>query len=171
MDRQENIEMKTRRATANPGEGQVQSFFNKESLRFYPVDSADHLTEGKPDTLRPGSMRRVAQILAILVIFLLPAAGYGSPLSDELFNQPLPSLDKKIVLVTDFYRTFHVYECLVDVRIEEGVIFAIELSDPNVHELKRIKDFLGNNFSNLKKHGFSKLSIYIGKTRYIWEVK
>jgi len=92
-------------------------------------------------------------------------------LSDELFNQPLPSLDKKIVLVTDFYRTFHVYECLVDVRIEEGVIFAIELSDPNVHELKRIKDFLGNNFSNLKKHGFSKLSIYIGKTRYIWEVK
>jgi hypothetical protein len=60
---------------------------------------------------------------------------------------------------------------LVDVRIEDGVVFAIELSDPNVHALKRMKDFLGNNFSNLKKHGFSKLSIYIGKTRYIWEIK
>jgi hypothetical protein len=163
--------MKTRRATANPGEGQVQWFSNKESLRFYPEDSADQLTEGKPDTLRPGSMRRVAQILAILVMILLPAAGYGSPLSDELYNQPLPSLNTKIVMVTDFYRTFHVYECLVDVRIEEGVIFAIELSNPNIHALKRMKDFLGNNFSNLKKHGFSKLSIYIGKTRYIWEIK
>jgi hypothetical protein len=163
--------MKTRLATANPGEGQVQWLSSKESLRFYPEDSADHLTEGKPDTLRAGSMRRVAQILAILVMILLPAAGYGSPLSDELYNQPLPSLNKKIVMVTDFYRTFHVYECLVDVRIEEGVIFAIELNDPNIHTLKRMKNFLGNNFSNLKKHGFSKLSIYIGKTRYIWEVK
>ena len=116
-------------------------------------------------------MGRVAQILAILVMILLPAGGYGSPLSAELHNHPVPSLDAKIVMVTAFYRAFHVYECLVDVRIEEGITFAIELSNPNTHELKRMKDFLGNNFSNLKRHGFSKLSIWIGKTRYVWEVR
>jgi hypothetical protein len=116
-------------------------------------------------------MGRVAQILAILVMILLPSGGYGSPLSDELHNQPVPSLDAKIVMVTTFYRAFHVYECLVDVRIEEGITFAIELSNPNTHELKQMKDFLGNNFSNLKRHGFSKLSIWIGKTRYVWEVR
>ncbi len=158
-------------AKANPGEGQVPGFFDKESLSFYPDDRGDPLTEGKPKTLRPGLIGRVAPILAILVMILLPAAGYGSPLSDELYNQPIPSLNKKIVMVTDFYRTFHVHECLVDVRIEEGIIFAIELIDPNTYELKKMKDFLGNNFSNLKRHGFSKLSIWIGKTRYIWEVK
>jgi len=116
-------------------------------------------------------MRGVAQILAILVMVLLPAGGYGSPLSDELHNQPPPSLNAKIVTIINFYRAFHVYECLVDVRIEEGSTFAIELKDPNTPELKQMKEFLGNNFSNLKRHGFSKLSILTGKTRYVWEVK
>ena len=163
--------MKSLGATANPVEGQVPWLFHKESLSLYPEDSGDHLTLLKPNTLRTGSMGRVAQILAILVMILLPAGGYGSPLSDELHNQPVPSLDAKIVMVTTFYRAFHVYECLVDVRIEEGITFAIELSNPNTHELKQMKDFLGNNFSNLKRHGFSKLSIWIGKTRYVWEVR
>jgi len=116
-------------------------------------------------------MRRIAQILAILVMILLPAGGYGFSLSDELYKQPAASLNAKIVMVTNFYRAFHVYESLLDVRIEEGIAFAIELSNPNTHELKQMKDFLGNNFSNLKKHGFSKLSIWIGKTRYVWDVK
>jgi hypothetical protein len=116
-------------------------------------------------------MRRVAQILAILIMVLLPAWAYGSSLGDELYNQPVPSLNAKIVMVTDFYWAFHVYECLVDVRIEDGITFAIELSNPNTYELKQMKDFLGNNFSNLKRHGFNKLSIWIGKTRYVWEVK
>lgn len=165
------MKMKSLGATANPVEGQVPWLFHKESLSFYPEDSGDHLTQLKPKTLRPGSMGRVAQILAILVMILLPAGGYGSPLSDELHNQAVPSLDAKIVMVTTFYRAFHVYECLVDVRIEEGITFAIELSNPNTHELKQMKDFLGNNFSNLKRHGFSKLSIWIGKTRYVWEVR
>jgi hypothetical protein len=171
VDREENMKMKSLVATANPGESQVPCLFNKESLGFYPEDSADHFKELKPKTLRPGSMRRVAQILAILVMILLPAGGYGSPLSGELHNQPVRSLNEKIVMVTNFYRTFHVYECLVDVRIEDGITFAIELSDPNTHELNQIKDFLGTNFSNLKRHGFSKLSIWIGKTRYVWDVK
>ena len=171
VDREENMKMKSLGATANPDEGQVPWFFNKQSLSFYPEDSGDPLTELKPKTLRPGSMRMIAQILAILVMILLPAGGYGSPLSDELYNQPVPSLNAKIVMVTNFYRAFHVYESLVDVRIEEGITFAIELSNPNTHELKYMKDFLGNNFRNLKRHGFSKLSIWIGKTRYVWEVK
>ena len=116
-------------------------------------------------------MRRIAQILAILVMILLPAGGYGFSLSDELYKQPAASLNAKILMVTNFYRAFHVYESLLDVRIEEGIAFAIELSNPNAHELKQMKDFLGNNLINLKKHGFSKLSIWIGKTRYVWDVK
>lgn len=171
VDREENMKMKSLGATANPGEGQVPWFFNKESLSFYPEDSGDPLTELKPKTLRPGSLRMIAQILAILVMILLPAGGYGSPLSDELYNQPVPFLNAKIVMVINFYRAFHVYESLVDVRIEEGITFAIELRNPNTHELKHMKEFLGNNFSNLKRHGFSKLSVWIGKTRYVWEVK
>jgi hypothetical protein len=171
VDREENTKMKSLGATGNPGEGQVPWVFNKESLGFCSKDSADPLTELKPKPLKPGSMRMIAQILAILVMILLPAGGYGSPLSDELYNQPLPSLNAKIVLVIDFYRAFHVYESLLDVRIEEGITFAIELSNPNTHELEQMKDFLGKNFSNLKKHGFSKLSIWIGKTRYVWDVK
>ena len=163
--------MKSLGATANPVEGQAPWSFHKESHSFYPGDSGDNLTEVKTKTLRPGSKRGVAQILAILVMVLLPAGGYGSPLSDELYKQPLPSLNAKIVMVTDFYRAFHVYHCLVDVRIEEGITFAIELKNPNTHELKQMKEFLGNNFSNLKRHGFSKLSIWIGKTRLVWEVK
>ena len=165
--------MKSLRATVNPIEGQVPWSFHKESLSFFPEDSGDHLTELKTKSLRPGSMRGVAQILAILVMVmvLLPAGGYGSPLSDELHNQPPPSLNTKIVMVTNFYRAFHVYECLVDVRIEEGSTFAIELKNPNTPELKQMKDFLGNNFSNLKRHGFRRLSIRIGDTRYVWEVK
>ena len=127
--------------------------------------------ELKPKNLGPGSMRRAAQILAILGMILLPAGGYGSSLSDELYKQPVASLNAKIVMVTNFYRAFHVYESLLDVRIEEGIAFAIELSNPNTHELKQMKDFLGNNLINLKKHGFSKLSIWIGKTRYVWDVK
>ncbi len=165
------MKMKSLGATANPVEGQVPWSFHKESLSFYPGDSGDHLTELKTKTFNPGSMRGVAQTLAILVMVLLPAGGYGSPLSHDLHNQPPPSLNKKIVMVTNFYRAFHVYECLVDVRIEEGSTFAIELKNPNIHELKQMKDFLGNNFSNLKRHGFSKLSIWIGKTRLVWEVK
>jgi len=171
VDRGENMDMKPPGATASPGEGQVPWFFNKKPLSFYLEDSGDPLTELKPKTLRPGSIRMTAQILAILVMILLPAGGYGSPLSDELYNQPVPSLNAKIVMVTNFYRAFHVYESLVDVRIEEGITFAIELSNPNTHELKYMKDFLGNNFSNLKRHGFSKLSIWIGKARYVWDVK
>ncbi len=116
-------------------------------------------------------MRRIVQILAILGMILPPVGGYGSPLSHELYNQPVPSLNAEIVMVTNFYRAFHVYESLLDVRIEEGITFAIELSNPNTHELEKMKDFLGTNFSNLKKHGFSKLSIWIGKMRYVWEVK
>jgi len=163
--------MKSLGATANPVEGQVPWSFHKESLSFYPGDSGDHLTELKPKTLRPGSVRGVAQFLAVLILVLLPAGGYGSPLSDELYNQPLPSLNAKIVMVTNFYRAFHVYRCLVDVRIEEGITFAIELRNPNTYELKQMKDFLGDNFSNLKRHGFSRLSILTGENRYVWEVK
>ena len=125
----------------------------------------------KTKALRPRAMRRIAQTLTVLVMILLPAGGFGSPLSDELYNQPVPALYEKIALVTDFYRAFHIYECLVAVRIEEGVTFDIELSDPNDHELKRMQDFLGKGFSRLKRHGFSRLSIRIGETRYIWEVK
>jgi hypothetical protein len=165
------MKMKSLATTANPGEGHFPWLFNKKSLSFYPKDSGGHLTDLEPKTSRTGSMRRVAQILAILVMILLPAGGYGSPLSDELYNQPVPALNEKIVMVTNFYRAFHVYECLVDVRIEEGITFAIELSNPNTHQLKQMKDFLGDNLSNLKRHGFSKLSIWIDKTRYVWDVK
>ncbi len=165
------MKMKSLGAKANPVEGQVPWSFHEESPSFYPGDSGDHLTELKTKTFRPGFRRGAPQILAILVMVLLPAGGYGSPLSDELHNQPLASLNAKIAMVTNFYRAFHVYECLVDVRIEEGSTFAIELKNPNTHELKQMKDFLGNNFRNLKRHGFSKFSILIGKTRYVWEVK
>ena len=171
MEREENIKMKSLGATANPVEAQFPRSSHKESLDFYLGDSGDHLTELKPKTLRSGSMRGIAQILAILIMVLLPVGGYGSPLSDELQKQPLPSLNAKIVMVTNFFRAFRVYQCLVDVRIEEGVIFTIELKNPNIHELKQMKDFLGDNFSNLKRHGFSKLSILTGETRYVWEVK
>jgi hypothetical protein len=171
VDREINMKMKYPGAEANPSEGRVPWFPQKEPSGFYAEDRGDYLTVLKPKTLRPGSMIMVAQILAVLVMILLPAGGYGSPLSDELYSQPAPSLDAKIEMVTDFYRMFHLYECLVDVRIEEGITFAIELDNPNTNELEQMRDFLGNHFSNLKRHGFSKLSISIGKTRYVWEVK
>jgi len=104
-------------------------------------------------------------------MILLPTGGFGSPLGNELYNQPVPPLYEKIVMVADFYRAFHIYECLVDVKIEDGFTFDIELINPNAHELRQMKDFLGNDFSKLKRHGFSRLSIRIGKTRYVWEVK
>ncbi len=125
----------------------------------------------KPKTLGPRSRRIVAQTLAILIMIILPAVGLGGSLGDELYNQPIPSPSEKIVMVTDFIRTFHIYDCLMSVQIEEGVTFGIELSNPNDHELKRMQDFLGKGFSRLKRHGFSRLSIRIGETRYIWEVK
>jgi hypothetical protein len=171
VHREINMKMKSPGAAGNPGEGRVPWFSNKVPLGFYPENRGDYLRELKPKTLKPGSMIMMAQILAILVMILLPAGGYGSPLSDELYSQPAPSLDAKIEMVTDFYRMFHLYECLVDVRIEEGITFAIELNNPNPHELEQMRDFLGNHFSNLKRHGFSKLSILIGRTRYVWEVK
>ena len=155
----------------NPGNGQIPRNLNEGSLPFYQKDSGDLLVELKCKTLRLRSMRRVAQILTIFVMILLPTGGFGSPLSEELYNQPVPGLYEKISLLTDFYRAFHIYECLVAVRIEEGVTFDIELSDPNDHELKRMQEFLGSGFSKLKRHGFSKLSIRIGETQYIWEVK
>ena len=155
----------------NPGHGKVPCIFNKQSLGFYQKDSGDLPIELKPKTLRPGSMRRVAQILTTLVMILLPTGGFGSPLGNELYNQPVPPLYEKIVMVADFYRAFHIYECLVDVKIEDGFTFDIELINPNAHELRQMKDFLGNDFSKLKRHGFSRLSIRIGKTRYVWEVK
>lgn len=163
--------MKSLRATANPVKHKVPWSFNKGALSFYPEDSGNRITELLLESLRPGSIRKAAQILAILVMILFPAGAYGSPLSDELYNQPVPSLNTKIVMVTDFYLTFQVYECLVDVRIEEGITFVIELNTPNTHELKEMKDFLGKNFSNLKRHGFRKLCIWTGNTRYVWEVK
>ena len=125
----------------------------------------------KPGTSGPRSRRIAAQTLIILVMILLPSMGFGSSLSDELYNQPVPYLNDKMAMVTDFIRAFHVYECLVAVRIEEGVTFDIELNDPNDHVLKRMQDFLGKGLSRLKSHGFSRLSIRIGETRYIWEVK
>ena len=155
----------------NPGNGQIPRNLNEGSLAFYQKDSGNLLMESKPKTLRLRSMRRVAQILTIFVMILLPTGGFGSPLSDELYNQPVPSLNEQVVMVTDFYRTFHIYECFVAVRIEEGVTFDIELSDPNDHELKRMQEFLGSGFSKLKRHGFSRLSIRIGEIQYIWEVK
>ena len=125
----------------------------------------------KTKALRPRSRRTVAQTLTILVMILLPSMGFGSSLSDELYNQPIPSPSEKIVMVTDFIRAFHIYDCLVAVQIEEGVTFGIELSNPNDHELKRMQEFLGKGFSRLKNHGFRRLSIRIGETRYIWELK
>jgi len=113
----------------------------------------------------------IAQTLAILVMIFLPAGGFGSPLSEELYNQPVPSLNEKIVMVTDFYRAFHIYDCLVEVRIEDGATFAIELDNPNDLDVRRMQDFLGVNFSNLKRHGFRKLSIRIGETQYVWDLK
>jgi hypothetical protein len=133
------------------------------------LDGEENMKKSK--TLRPRPMRTVPQILTILVMILLPTGGFGSPLGNELYNQPIPSLNEKIVMVTDFYRAFHIYGCLVDVRIEEGLTFGIELINPNAYELKQMKDFLGNDFSNLKRYGFTKLSIRIGATRYVWEVK
>ena len=171
MDGEENMKKKSLGAMVNPGNGQVPGMLNKESLSSYQKDSGDLLIELKPKTLRPGSMRRVAQILTILVIILLPTGGLGSPLGNELYNQPVPPLHEKIVMVADFYRAFHIYECLVDVRIEDGLTFEIELINPNAYELRQMKNFLGNDFGKLKKHGFSKLSIRIGETRYVWEVK
>jgi hypothetical protein len=171
LEGMENMKMKSLEAMVSLGHGPVPCRLNNGSLKFYPKDGGDLLIELKPKPLRPGSWRIVAQTLTILVMILLPAIGFGSPLSDELYNQPVPSLNEKIVMVTDFYRAFHIYECLVAVRIEEGVTFDIELSDPNDHELKRMQDFLGNGFSKLKRHGFTRLSIRIGETRYIWEVK
>ena len=171
VDREINMKMKYPGAEANPGDGRVPWSPPKESLGFYAEDRGDYLTVSKPKTLKPGSMIMAAQIMVVLVMILLPAGGYGSPLSNELYRQPAPSLDARIEMVTDFYRMFHLYECLVDVRIEEGITFAIELNKPNAHELEKMRDFLGNHFSNLKRHGFSKLSISIGKTRYVWEVK
>jgi hypothetical protein len=171
VDGEENMKRKSLGTMVNPGHGQVPCILNKESLGFYQKDSGDLLIEWRPKTLRPRSMRRVAQILTILVMIILPTGGFGSPLGDELFNQPVPPLYEKIVMVADFYRAFHIYECLVDVRIEDGFTFDIELINPNAHELKQMKDFLGNDFGNLKRYGFSKLSIRIGATRYVWEVK
>ncbi len=141
------------------------------SRSFYWKDRGDLISGFKPKTLRPRSMKMIAQTLTILVMILLPAIGFGGSLSDELYNQPAPSLNEKIIMVTDFYRAFHIYECLVEVRIEEGLTFDIKLRNPNDHELKRMQDFLGNHFSKLKRHGFSRLSIRIGDTRYVWEVK
>jgi len=165
------MKKKSLAALVNPGNGQVQCYRIEGALSFYQKDSGDLLTELKPKTLRLGSMRRVAQILTIVGMILLPTGGFGSPLSNELYNQPVPPLYEKIVMVTDFYRAFHIYDCLVAVRIVEGITFDIELIDPNAHELKQMKDFLGNNFSKLKRHGFSKLSIRIGETQYVWDVK
>jgi hypothetical protein len=171
VDGEENVKRKSLGTMVNPGNGQVPCILNKESLGFYQKDSGDLLIELKPRTLRLRSMRRVAQILTILVMILLPTGGFGSPLSNELYNQAAPALNEKIVMVTDFYRAFHIYDCLVAVRIEEGVTFDIELSDPNDHALRRMQDFLGKGFSKLKRHGFSRLSIRIGETQYIWEVR
>ena len=171
MEGEENMKMKSLEAMVSPGQRPVPCKPNGGFLSFYAKGRGDRLIELKPKILRPRSMRMVAQTLTILVMILLPAGGWGSPLSDELYNQPVPFLNAKIVMVTNFYRAFHVYESLVDVRIEEGITFAIELRNPNIHELKHMKEFLGNNFSNLKRHGFSKLSIWIGKTRLVWEVK
>jgi hypothetical protein len=168
---EKNMKRKSLGALVNPGHGQVQCYRIGGALNSQQKDSGNLLMELKPKALRPGSMRRVAQILTLFVMILLPTGGFGSPLSEELYNQPVPGLYEKISLLTDFYRAFHIYECLVAVRIEEGVTFDIELSDPNDHELKRMQDFLGENFSKLKRHGFSRLSIRIGETRYVWEVK
>jgi hypothetical protein len=155
----------------NAGNGQVPWFLNKEFLSFYRKSSGDLLMELKPKTLRRRSMRRVAQVLTILVMILLPTGGFGSPLSNELYNQSVPALYEKIVMVADFYRAFHVYQCLVDVKIEDGFTFDIELINPNAYELRQMKNFLGNDFGKLKRHGFSRLSIRIGENRYVWEVK
>lgn len=167
----ENIRLKSSEAIVSRGYGTSPCHLDGGARSFCPKDSGNFLVGLKPKTLKTRSMRMVAQTLTFLVMILLPAIGFGSPLSDELYNQPGPSLNEKIVMVTDFYRAFHIYECLVAVRIEDGVIFDIELSDPNDQELKRMQDFLGNGFSKLKRHGFSKLSIRIGETRYLWEVK
>ena len=171
MDGEEIMKRKSPGAMVNSGNGQVPCTLNSESLGFYQKDSGDLLMEWKPKTLSLRSMKRVAQILTFLVMILLPTGGFGSPLGDELYNQPVPPLNEKIVMVTDFYRAFHIYDCLVAVRIEEGVTLDIELSDPNDHDLRRMQDFLGKGFSKLKRHGFSRLSIRIGETRYVWEVR
>ena len=171
MDGEENMKRKSLGGLVNAGNGQVPCILNKEFLSSYQKDSGDFLMELKPKTLRRRSMRRVAQVLTILVMILLPTGGFGSPLSNELYNQPVPALYEKIVIVADFYRAFRIYQCLVDVRIEDGFTFDIELINPSAYELRQMKDFLGNDFGKLKRHGFSKLSIRIGKTRYVWEVK
>ena len=115
--------------------------------------------------------KTIHKILIILVTILLPASVFGSPLTKYLINQPIPGQYEKIVIVTDFYRTFHIYPSLIDVRIEDGSTFIVELWEPDKLELTQMKNFLGHDFSNLKKYGFTKLSIQIGETKYIWEVK
>jgi len=171
VDGEENMKKKSLGARVNPGNGQVPCILNKESLSSYQKDSGNLLIELKPKTLRLRSMRRVVQVLTILVMILLPTGGFGSPLSNELYNQPVPALYEKIVMVADFYRAFRIYQCLVDVKIEDGFTFDIELINPNAYELRQMKDFLGNDFGKLKRYGFSKLSIRIGENRYVWEVK
>ena len=171
MDGEKIMKRKSLGALVNPGNDQVSCILNKEFMTSFQKGSRDLLIELKPKTLRMRSMRRVAQILTILVMILLPTGGFGSPLGHELYNQPIPPLYEKIVMVADFYRAFHIYKCLVDVRIEDGFTFDIQLINPNVSELKQMKEFLGNKLSKLKRHGFSKLSIRIGETRYVWEVK
>ena len=111
------------------------------------------------------------KVLIALVMIFLPSSGFGSPLSKYLFDQPAPGQYEKMVIVTDFYRTFHIYPSLIDVRIEDGGTFSVELCEPDKLELTQMKNFLGQDFSNLKKYGFTKLSIQIGETKYIWEVK
>jgi hypothetical protein len=165
-----NMERKSLGTMMNSGNGQAPCRRNAASLSSSQRGSGDRTHELNSKTLGPSSIRVVLWILTILVV-LLPTGGFGSPLGDELYKQPVPLLHQKIKMVADFYRAFHIYECLVDVRIEEGMTFEIELNNPNAYELKQMKDFLGDDFSNLKRYGFSKLSIRIGATRYVWEVK
>ncbi len=113
----------------------------------------------------------IRKILIVLVMIFLPASVFGSPLTKYLLDQPVPGQYEKMVIVTDFYRTFHIYPSLIDVRIEDGNTFSVELFEPDKLELTQMKNFLGQDFSNLKKYGFTKLSIQIGETKYIWEVK
>jgi hypothetical protein len=171
MEEEEKSKRRSLETMVSPGHGTSPCNLEGGALSFFRKGSGNFFVGLKPKTLKTRSKRMVAQILTILVMILLPAGGFGASLSEELYNQPVPSLNEKIVMVTDFIRAFHIYECLVAVRIEEGVTFDIELNDPNDQELKRMQDFLGNGFSRLKRHGFSRLSIRIGETRYIWEVK
>jgi len=171
MGEEEEGRKKFSKTTVSGGGGIDPGKLDGGPLRFCPKGGGNFPVGPIPQTLRARSIRVVAQILIILFMILLPAGGFGASLRDELYNQPVPSLSDKMAMVTDFIRAFHVYECLVAVRIEEGVTFDIELDDPNDHVLKRMQDFLGKGLSRLKRHGFSRLSIRIGETRYIWEVK